>query len=175
MTSYIGAGLIKRATGLGFNIHRDEAAKEQSDYEKMRETLLERLKSQFRPEFLNRVDSVVVFRALNKEDITQIVDLEVAKVNQRLLEQGLSLRLTPAARELLAERGYDPDYGARPLRRAIHSLVEDPLSDELLAGRFQAGDVVEVDAGEDEIKLRVAIEESHDAEEPDDAIAEAIA
>jgi ATP-dependent Clp protease ATP-binding subunit ClpC len=176
MTTNIGAALIKRGTSLGFAVHRDELSQEQSAYEKMRETLLEQLKDKFRPEFLNRVDSVVVFRALNKDDISQIVDLEIAKLNQRLLEQGLSLRLADAARELLAEEGYDPDYGARPLRRVIQSLVEEPLSDEMLTGRFQAGDVVVLDASEDEIQLRAEDEKGGEGfEETDDVIAEATA
>jgi ATP-dependent Clp protease ATP-binding subunit ClpC len=176
MTSNIGAEMIKRGTSLGFNVHRDPAEREKSDYDKMRGTLLERLKSRFRPEFLNRVDSVVVFRALNQEDITQIVDLEVDKVNKRVLEQGLSLKLTDAARDLLAEKGYDPDYGARPVRRTIQSLVEDKLSDELLSMRFKTGDVIEVDAQDGEIQLRLAEEaDSDNTEEPDDAKAEAVA
>lgn len=174
MTSNIGAELIKRNTSLGFSVHRDELSEEQSSYEKMRETLLEKLKSEFRPEFLNRVDSVVVFRALNRDDITQIVDLEVTKVNDRLLEQGLSLRLTDAARELLGEEGYDPDYGARPLRRVIQRMVEDPIADDVLAARFQAGDVIVVDASEGSIQLRP--EDERDGEsvgEPDDVLTEA--
>ncbi len=170
MTSNIGAEMIKRNTSLGFNIHRDEAAQEQSAYDKMRDTLMEQLKNKFRPEFLNRVDGVVVFRALSKEHITQIVDLEVAKVNQRLLEQGLSLKLTDAARELLADEGFDPDYGARPLRRVIQNRIEDKLSDELLAGRFQAGDVIVVDAAKGGIELHPAEEDAH--EQPDDLMAE---
>jgi ATP-dependent Clp protease ATP-binding subunit ClpC len=174
MTSNIGAGLIKRTTGLGFNIHQDESAKEKSEYDNMKDTLMERLKKHFRPEFINRVDSVVVFRVLNKDNITKIVDLEVAKVNDRLLEQGLSLRLTDAARDLMAEKGYDPDYGARPLRRVIQIEIEDYLSDELLNGRFNAGDVIEVDAVKGKIDLQIAESVSDSTEEPDDTREEAI-
>ena len=172
MTSNIGAGLIKRNTSLGFNVDRDEAAEEQSAYDKMREKLLERLKREFRPEFLNRVDGVVVFRALNKEDISQIVDLEIGKVNQRLLEQGLGLQLTDAGREILANEGFSSDYGARPLRRIIQNMVEDRLSDDLLAGEFHPGDIIVVDAEKGGIKLRKADEE---LEEPDGIVAEAAA
>jgi ATP-dependent Clp protease ATP-binding subunit ClpC len=172
MTTNIGANLIKRNTSLGFNVHRDEAAQERSAYDKMRETLLERLKKEFRPEFLNRVDAVVVFRALNKDDISQIVDLEIAKVNQRLLEQGLSLQLTEAGREALVDQGFDPDYGARPLRRVIQNQVEDKLSDELLAGHFQPGDVILVDSREGAIRLRKANQE---LQEPDGIVAGAAA
>jgi len=173
MTSNLGAEMIKRTTGLGFHLHTDQAAQEKSEYDKMRETLLETLKRQFRPEFLNRVDSVVVFRALNKEDITQIVEIEIGKVNKRLLEQGFSLRLTPAAQEYLAERGFDPDYGARPLRRVIQNEVEDRLSDELLGGRFQPGDVVVVDyTGE---RLVLTPDDENTQEEPNGPLAEAVA
>ncbi|MCK4831925.1 MAG: NDP-hexose 4-ketoreductase, partial [Anaerolineales bacterium] len=145
-------------------------------YETMRGKLIDRLKGKFRPEFLNRVDSVVVFRALNRDDIVRIVDLEIAKVNQRLLEQGLCLQLTQAAREMLASKGYDPDYGARPLRRLIQSLVEEPLSDDLLAGRFQAGDVVALDVREGVLELGVAEKETGESlEEPGDVVAETTA
>jgi ATP-dependent Clp protease ATP-binding subunit ClpC len=173
MTSNVGAEMIKRGTGLGFHLHEDEAAQEKSEYDKMREMLLDTLKRKFRPEFLNRVDSVVVFRALNKEDITQIVELEIGKVNKRLLEQGFSLRLTPAAQEYLAEKGYDPDYGARPLRRVIQNRVEDRLSDEMLSGKFEPGDVIVVDCVEDELVLKR--EDASGQEEPGSSLAEAMA
>jgi len=176
MTSNVGAELIKRGASLGFSFHRDQASEEESAYETMRGKLMDRLKAKFRPEFLNRVDSVVVFRALNRDDIVQIVDLEIAKVNQRLLEQGLCLQLTQAAREMLASEGYDPDYGARPLRRLIQSLVEEPLSDDLLAGRFQAGDVVALDVREGVLELGVAEKETGESlEEPGDVVAETTA
>ncbi len=172
MTSNIGAGLIKRNTSLGFHVERDEDALEKSAYDKMRETLLEKLKREFRPEFLNRLDGVVVFRALNKDDISQIVDLEIGKVNERLLEQGLGLQLTDAGRALLADEGFDPDYGARPLRRVIQNLIEDRLSDALLTGDFHPGDVVAVDAEEGKIQLHKAKDE---LEEPDGIVASAAA
>jgi ATP-dependent Clp protease ATP-binding subunit ClpC len=173
MTSNVGAEMIKRTTGLGFHLHDDKAAQEASEYDKMRETLLDTLKRKFRPEFLNRIDSVVVFRALNKEDITQIVQLEIGKVNQRLLEQGFSLRLTQAAQEYLADQGYDPDYGARPLRRVIQNKVEDRLSDEMLGGKFEPGDIIVVDCADGELMLRR--DESTREEEPDGSLAEAVA
>ncbi len=173
MTSNIGAEMIRKNTSLGFNIRRDQAAQEKSDYENMRDKLLEQLKNHFRPEFINRIDGVVVFRGLNKDDITEIVDLEIAKVNDRLLERGLSLRLTEAARDFLADEGFDPDYGARPLRRVIQNLVEDKLSDELLAGRFQTGDVVLIDVVDEQLKLGKASEEA--SKEPDESLAEPVA
>jgi ATP-dependent Clp protease ATP-binding subunit ClpC len=173
MTSNVGAEMIKRSSGLGFHLHADEAAQEKSEYDKMRETLLETLKRKFRPEFLNRVDSVVVFRALNKEDITQIVELEIGKVNKRLLEQGYSLRLTPAAKEYLADKGFDPDYGARPLRRVIQNRVEDRLSDEMLSGKFEPGDIIVVDYAGEELVLKR--EDASGQEEPGSSLAEAVA
>ncbi len=175
MTSNIGAGLIKRTTGMGFNIHRDEASREKSAYAQMRDSLLEQLKSQFRPEFLNRIDNIVVFRALNKDDIAQIVDLEINKVNRRLLEQGLSMRLSDAAGAWLAEKGYDPDYGARPLRRIIQLEIEDRLSDHLLNGHFHAGDLVQVDVSEGEITMQRSGGETDQAEEPDSTETETVA
>jgi len=149
MTSNIGADVIKRQTGFGFQHTRDEAAEEKLAYEEMRKKLMESLKRVFRPEFINRLDSVIVFRALNREDIQQIVSLEINKVARRLEENAISLTATPAALDLLAAEGYDPDMGARPLRRIIQQKIEDRLSDSLLAGEFSEGDTVMVDVNED--------------------------
>jgi ATP-dependent Clp protease ATP-binding subunit ClpC len=149
MTSNIGADLIKKNGGLGFQLKRDEETSERLDYEEMRKKLTETLKRAFRPEFINRVDSVVVFRSLNKEDIQQIVSLELAKVAERLKEHNLALTASPAALAALAEQGYDAEFGARPLRRVIQQRVEDPLSDSLLSGNFTDGDSVLVDVNPD--------------------------
>jgi ATP-dependent Clp protease ATP-binding subunit ClpC len=119
----------------------------------MRQQLLSRLRKLFRPEFLNRVDAVVVFRSLTHEDIRKIVGLEIEKLRDRVLDQGYDIRLTEAAEEWLAENGYNAEYGARPLRRLIQKEVETPLSDQLLAGRFDLGDVVLIDANEDEVVI----------------------
>jgi ATP-dependent Clp protease ATP-binding subunit ClpC len=145
MTSNVGADLIKRQSSLGFHLERDEALEEQLAYEEMRKKLTETLKRAFRPEFINRLDAVVVFRALNKEDIQKIVSLELEKVANRLKEHNISLHATSAALALLAEEGYDPEMGARPLKRVIQQRVEDPLSDALLSGKFSDGDSVLVD------------------------------
>ncbi|MCJ7724039.1 MAG: ATP-dependent Clp protease ATP-binding subunit [Anaerolineales bacterium] len=149
MTSNIGAEEIKRQTTLGFQLKRDEANSEQISYEEMRKKLTESLKKIFRPEFINRVDSVVVFRSLNRDDILQIVSLELVKVALRLEEHAITLNATSAALSLLAEQGFDPEMGARPLRRIIQQKVEDPLSDRLLAGEFNDGDAVSVDVDAD--------------------------
>jgi ATP-dependent Clp protease ATP-binding subunit ClpC len=153
MTSNVGADMIKRQTSIGFSLKRDDVLEEKLAYDDMRKKLMEALRRVFRPEFINRVDSVIVFRSLSKDDIKQIVDLELRKVAQRLEEHAISLVATPSAQELLAELGYDPDMGARPLRRVIQQKVEDVLSDALLAGQFDDGDTVVVDAVEGEIKL----------------------
>jgi len=153
MTSNIGAEMIRRETGLGFAIVRDEEADAKRKYEDMRKNLLEELKRTFRPEFLNRVDSIIVFHALTQKDISQIVGLELNKVRLRLEEYDIDLEATEAAKTLLAEEGYSEEYGARPLRRVIQHRIEDALSDAILAGKFTAGDMVLVDIEEDEFVL----------------------
>jgi ATP-dependent Clp protease ATP-binding subunit ClpC len=119
----------------------------------MQRTLNDSLKKVFRPEFLNRVDATIVFRALSKPEISQIVDLEVNKVAGRVLEHRIKIELTPEARDLLADMGYDPDMGARPLRRVIQAKLEDTLSDGMLAGQFNDGDAVRVEVQGKDIKL----------------------
>jgi ATP-dependent Clp protease ATP-binding subunit ClpC len=115
----------------------------------MRKKLTETLKRAFRPEFINRVDNVIVFRSLTRENIQQIVKLELAKVSQRLTEHRITIEASPAALSLLGEQGYDPDMGARPLRRVIQLKVEDQLSDNLLSGGFVDGDHIQVDVNPD--------------------------
>lgn len=149
MTSNVGADLIKRQTALGFHLKRDEVAEEKVSYEDMRKKLNESLKRAFRPEFINRVDSTIIFRALNKDDIKQIVRLELSKVAVRLVEHNITLTATPEALDLFAEQGYDAEMGARPLRRVIQMRVEDKLSDALLAGTFVDGDSIEVSVDAD--------------------------
>jgi ATP-dependent Clp protease ATP-binding subunit ClpC len=156
MTSNVGADLIKRQSGLGFQLGRDEVIEEKLAYADMRKKLLESLKRVFRPEFINRLDSVIVFRALSRQDIHSIVDLELAKVSERLVESEIKLTASPAALDRLAVEGYDPDMGARPLRRVIQLKVEDRLSDAVLGEQFKAGDtiLVDVDPETDDISLK---------------------
>ena len=154
MTSNIGADEIKRQTALGFQLKREEKNEERNSYEEMRKKLTESLKKIFRPEFINRVDSVIVFRALNKSDIREIVSLELHKVTERLAEHAVTLTASDAALDLLAEQGYDPEMGARPLRRVIQQKVEDPLSDGLLSGDFNEGDTILVEVADGEPILR---------------------
>ncbi len=151
MTSNIGAEQVTRS-GLGFELHPTEGD-EQVAYQSMRQKLLGQLNKLFRPEFINRVDSIIVFRSLNREDLQAIVELEIAKVRSRLIENALDLTLTPAAQAWLVEHGYSNEYGARPLRRLIQQEVETPLSDALLSGTFRSGDTVVVDATEDGLNL----------------------
>jgi len=149
MTSNIGADVIKRQSNLGFALKRDEATEEKLSYEEMRKKLSESLKRAFRPEFINRLDAVVIFRSLNKEDIQKIVSLELEKVALRLKDHDLVLTATMEALTLLADQGFDSEFGARPLRRVIQQKVEDPLSDKLLSGEFADGASVEVNINED--------------------------
>ena len=154
MTSNVGADMIKRQSQLGFALKRDEALEEKLAYDEMHKKLTDSLRRVFRPEFINRVDSVIVFRSLNQEDIEKIVQLELDKVALRLEEHAIALNATPEAIDKLAELGYDPDFGARPLRRVIVQKVEDPLSDALLAGEFEDGDTILVTMEEDDVVLR---------------------
>jgi len=153
MTSNVGAELISRQTQIGFALDRDEEKEERLAYEEMRKKLMDALRKVFRPEFLNRVDAIVVFHALTKDQITQIVDLELAKVAGRLTEYEITLHTTEDARLLLAELGYDPEMGARPLKRLIQTKVEDQLSDALLAGEFMRLDTILIDAEDGEVVL----------------------
>ena len=169
MTTNIGADLIKKQGSLGFNLKRDDqVTEERLSYEEMRKKLTESLKRSFRPEFINRVDNVVVFHALNKEDITRIVTLEIDKVATRLKDHNIHLTASPAALGSLADQGYDPEMGARPLRRVIQQKVEDQLSDALLSGVFHDGDYIAVDlnAAGDIILLREEAPAEEAAAEP---------
>jgi len=154
MTSNVGAEMIRKGTVLGFTAGTNEAKTREQAYEKMKENLLNEMKKTFRPEFLNRVDGVVVFHSLTKEQIRQIVDLMLASVTQQLQEKGITLEVTDVAKDFLGEKGYDEVYGARPLRRAIQDMVEDKLSEDLLRGKFRSGDTVVVDLEGDQIVVR---------------------
>ena len=155
MTSNVGAELIRKGSTIGFTVH-DETKTRQESYERMKEKLLGELKKTFRPEFLNRIDGVVVFHSLTKEHIRKIVDLMLVPVTQQLAERGIKLEVTEEARDFLGEKGYDEIFGARPLRRAIQDMVEDKLSDDLLRGRFHSGDTAVVDVEEKEIVVHPA-------------------
>ena len=142
MTSNIGAELIRKGTTLGFTSRSSEAKTRQQAYEQMKENLLNELKKTFRPEFLNRVDGVVVFHSLTKEQIRQIVDLMLASVTLQLKEKGIKLEVTDAVKDFLGEKGYDEIFGARPLRRVIQNMIEDKLSEAVLRNEFKVFDRV---------------------------------
>jgi ATP-dependent Clp protease ATP-binding subunit ClpC len=155
MTTNIGAQEItgKRIFGL----HKGD---EQTTYEKMKEKLKQEMESNFRPEFLNRVDDIIVFRSLNKDDMKNIIDIELAKVVKRLKDKGLKLVLTEEAKELLIDKGYSPEFGARPLRRAIEHLLEDPLAEELLQGKFEGKETITVRVNEVEGEKKLTFDPS---------------
>ena len=151
MTSNVGAGSVNRARAMGFGLSgRDEA---EEDYCTMRERMLEALKQTFRPEFLNRVDDSIVFRPLQQEEIEAIAALMLSDVERRLGENGIGLEVDKEACKYLADHGFDPVYGARPLRRAILRLVEDPVSEAILAGDYAAGDTIRLYVDADELKM----------------------
>ena len=154
MTSNIGAKEIKGAGGLGFATLGEGEDKSKKDYDSMKQKVLDAVKKVFRPEFLNRIDDTVVFHALDKKELTEIVGLMLSDLRKRLSEMGLTLTLTEAAQEHISDVGYDPDYGARPLRRAIQNEIEDPLSDAILAKRFDDGATITVDYVDKQIVLK---------------------
>ena len=145
MTSNIGADLIKNQSGFGFGKKTPEA-----NYEKMKDLLQKEVDHHFRPEFLNRLDDTIVFKALTRENLETIVDFELEKVFKRLTEHGLTLELTEQAKQFLIDKGYNPEFGARPLRRAIEHYIEDPLSEALLRGEFKGKNLVKIDVLDEE-------------------------
>ena len=154
MTSNLGSDLIKRETAMGFSIKSDEAQGAKQAYERMKDKVLNEVKRFFRPEFLNRIDATVVFHALAQEHILSIVDLMLDQVRTELEEKRISLEATDAAKEFLAEKGYDPNFGARPLRRLIQDEVEDRLSEQLLGGQIGAGAIAVLDVEDGEMVVR---------------------
>ena len=152
MTSNAGVDLIKRESHLGFATDKDAAAS-QRGHDEMRTKVLAVVKKTFRPEFINRLDDIIVFHELNLEQIGSIVELMLAEVQERLEERQLSVEITAAARDWLIKEGYDPEYGARPLRRAIEKHLETPLASRLLRGEFKEGDVILVDLDADVLKF----------------------
>ena len=145
MTSNVGSDLIRRESAIGFSTVNDDEQSEKQRYEKMKDKVLQEMKRVFRPEFLNRVDTTLVFHPLSRAHIRSIVDMMLNEVDSRIKEKEVLLDVTEAARDWLGEKGYDPVFGARPLRRVIQERLEDSLSEALLRGDFQAGDTIRVD------------------------------
>ncbi len=151
MTSNVGAHTIRKQKRLGFTDAGEDAKKD--EYQKMKEGIMEELKKTFRPEFLNRVDETIVFHQLEEDHIIKIVDLMLAELSKRVEDLQISLEVTDQAKQLIAKEGFDPMYGARPLRRAIQNMIEDRLSEEMLSGKVKEGDTVMVDAKDGKIVL----------------------
>jgi ATP-dependent Clp protease ATP-binding subunit ClpC len=149
MTSNAGVELIKRESAIGFSTKKDLAKAQKSNYEEMKEKVMIEVKKTFRPEFLNRLDEIIVFHELNEEQLRQVVDLLAKDLQKRLAERKLSVEITEKAKSWLAKEGYDPVYGARPLRRALEKYVENPLAVKVLGGEFKEGDTIVVDTGDD--------------------------
>jgi ATP-dependent Clp protease ATP-binding subunit ClpC len=143
MTTNAGAEAIKNETAFGFQKPDDDAS-----YDNMKLRVNERIEKVFRPEFLNRVDDIIIFRHLTTDDLKSVIDLELSKVRERLIDRGLKLKLTDEAKKFIIRKGSNTDFGARPLRRAIENFVEDPLSEELLKGEFQGKDMILIDIKE---------------------------
>jgi ATP-dependent Clp protease ATP-binding subunit ClpC len=139
LTSNVGAETIRKNTTIGFTMGTDE-----QNYEKMRDKIMDEAKKAFRPEFMNRLDDIIVFNSLTKPDLIEILDLEIQKVMGRLKAKKIQLELDPKAKDFLVEKGYDPTYGARPMRRAVERYLEDPLAEEILRGKFQEGTPINV-------------------------------
>ena len=147
MTSNVGANLFKKEAAMGFASHVDA----EGSYERTKGGVLDELKKTFRPEFLNRVDEIIVFHPLSKDELIKIIDVLLADINKRLEEKDLKINVTAKAKEFLVEKGYDPKYGARPLRRTIEDFIEDPLSEDVLRGTFSFGMEIKVDLKLDKI------------------------
>jgi ATP-dependent Clp protease ATP-binding subunit ClpC len=155
MTSNVGAETMYKEAEMGFRVSTKAEEKElETHHERVKEQVKEALKKTFRPEFLNRIDDVIVFKPLSKIDIKHILNLQLSELADRLKEQDLLLRVSPSAKELLIEKGYNVDQGARPMRRAIQDYIEDPLSVGILKGEFKEGDTVSVSAREDKIVIK---------------------
>ncbi len=148
MTSNVGVRPIEADKGLGFRDTRQDF-NDPKVYESMKNKMIDEMKKLFRPEFLNRVDEVIVFHHLKREEILEIAELYLKRVNEQAASMGIKIALSERVKNLLVDKGYDPNLGARPLRRAVQRFIEDPLSEELLLGRFQAGDEVLADTEDD--------------------------
>ena len=154
MTSNIGADMLKRSGSIGFKSHE----KEEESYKSMKERLLEEVKKVFKPEFLNRVDDIIVFRSLTKEDLYRIIELEISEVKARLKEQNVNIELAQSAKDFLIEKGFDKTFGARPLKRTIQRFLEDPLAQEIIAGEIKSGSIVKIEAKVDHLEFEKSAE-----------------
>ena len=159
MTSNIGSDLIRQDRSMGFSARGESGRTDEQAYLRMKNNVLDEVKRFFRPEFLNRIDGQVVFHSLGREHMREIVNLQLQDVNAELIEQGITMEVSDAARDWLSEEGYDPQFGARPMRRLIQDHLEDKLSDAIIAGELSPGDTAMVDVNEDENGLVVHAKE----------------
>ena len=150
MTSNAGASTINKPKVIGF---AKNSYSENNEYEKMKENIMAELKHTFRPEFLNRIDEIIVFHKLQKEDLTKIVDIMLEALSEKLKEQDITISFSEEAKKYLTKEGFDEEFGARPLRRAITKTIEDKLSEEILKENVKKGDNIEVSVLEDELKF----------------------
>jgi ATP-dependent Clp protease ATP-binding subunit ClpB len=148
MTSNVGTGYVEKSA-IGFSVHAKDRANEDT-----RKRLMEALRHQFRPEFLNRVDDIIVFNTLTREHLTRIVDLQIENVSKMLKDRNVNLEVTAAAKDVIIAEGYDPQFGARPMRRAVQRLIQDPLALKLINGDFVEADTIVVDAAPGDTELR---------------------
>ncbi len=177
MSGNVGAQQIKREAQVGFRTFSSDEHNEQEAYDRMREKVMSEVKNTFRPEFINRVDTIVVFRALTRRNVKAIIDIELKRVMAQLHEQEIVLELTDAAKDWLVDKGFDPDFGARPLRRVIQNNIEDELAEELLAGNVKAGDriLADHDGEQDQLVMTVESAAPKAEEEPEEELAAATA
>jgi ATP-dependent Clp protease ATP-binding subunit ClpC len=167
LTTNAGAEAIKNESAFGFQKPNDDAS-----YESMKTRVMDQIERVFRPEFLNRLDDVIIFRHLNKEDLKKVIDFELGKVRERLRERGFEIELTEEAKEFIIKQGSNLDYGARPLRRAIEQRIEDPLAEELLRGAFEGKNTIVIDTFKDpegkvvRLDFRGENRENHQTSEP---------
>ena len=148
LTSNVGADRLQKGSSMGFT-----SPDEEEDYTRMKENLTEEAKKVFRPEFLNRFDDILVFRSLGKEELKNILELELDKVRKRLIERNIQFELDDSARDLLLEKGYDPTYGARPMRRAVEKYLEDPMAEEIIRGDLREGEIITITKVNDQLKF----------------------
>ncbi|HEX9068360.1 MAG TPA: ATP-dependent Clp protease ATP-binding subunit [Ktedonobacterales bacterium] len=160
MTSNVGAALLQKEASIGFAHNRDEDRAAQNDYERMKDKVLGELKNTFKPEFLNRIDAIVVFHSLRKEHVRQIVDLMLARVRTQLTEQQIELLVPDESKDYLVDKGFDAQYGARPLRRTIQNMIEDPLAEGMLQNKYRPGDLIE--AVVDDGTLNLIVRDRHE-------------
>ena len=173
MTSNIGSDLIRQDRSMGFSARGEFGKSDEQAYNRMKNNVLEEVKRFFRPEFLNRIDGTVVFHSLSRDHLREIVNLQLKDVSGELIEQGITMEVTDAARDWLSEKGYDPHFGARPMRRLIQDHLEDKLSDAIIAGELRVGDTALIGLNEDADGLTVAAAKDALAD-PEDAPSEAL-